>query len=565
MHAVLLIGLLGTWTAVGDFQDTPTQTPANATKADTTQEKQPNDKSKTAPKEEIKTEPPSPQTLLTEFGWANWSLVGSPRKFRQYATPPKGWFLRDLRYSPLFPNTDALVVLKSVGQPDFSADARLARAYGGTIFEGTLTRNRFFELTTDEVDESERTVGKFSLRQSVARDFAVSVKYRKDQELQFFEAGREPENQHITYQDVTAAGRVGSGYLNLSLSNWYYKDNFQAFPDTTIKSVNVGYLWEVKPTISLETSLSRLWLQQADTAKSKVDTIAINGDFSLSPLTDIEIQWRTRHLDMPNVQSAWVREQRIGSLKLAHKWRGWTGQISFKAQKVDRFRGDQSDIDTPSWHTWEGKLSGRLNRNLRMTLRGSQQVLSDQPTMITEVPSSLYWTQRDLLQFKLDGGGIDSNGYLTYSYRHWRNGARRVDLATDELTMGADWQALPSLSLFSELSYELWSGSTSVAREPTFSLFLPDTRLIVIGVNWTVNRRAFVSFSYSDAITLNANPLALPSGSTHGKYFTITGRYSLPNKCEFGLTVAPWRYSDTVTSDLSFNSAIVLLTATARF
>lgn len=563
MHTALLIALLGAWENQTELPETPA--PPSAVSASPKQETK-DQKTASSYKENSSFEgDKTPPTLLTDWGWADWGLLGSPRKFRQYATPPQGWFLRDLRYSPLLQNADALLVLKSVGQPDFSGDARIARAYGGTIFEGTLQRNRFFDPTIDDVEESRRTVGRFSLRQSLARHFALTLKYRKDEEVQSFGAGRDPEDRHTTYQDVTLGGRLGSGFLNLSLANWYYKDNLQAYPDTLLRSFHLGYLWEIKPTINLDTSLTRVWLQQAGTPQSRVDTVAVNGEVALSSLTDLELQWRTRHLSLPNVQSAWVREQRVGNLKLSHKWRGWTGQIGFKLQQSDRLRGDQSDMDTPSWQTWEGKLTGRLNRNMRMTLRGSQQVLSHPPTMITSVPDPLYWTQRDLLQFKLEGGGVDSNGYLTYSYRHWRNGARGTDLGTHEITLGTDWQALPNLSLYSELSYDLWAGSTPDTDSPTFDLFLPSNRLLVLGANWTINRRAYLSLSYSDTRTLNENPLGLAGGNTHGKYLTLTGRYRMKNKGEIGLTIAPWRYSDRVVNDLNFNATVFLVTIITRF
>ncbi len=324
MHILLMIGLLGTLTSV---EDAPAKTSPPAKEAEM------------AP----------PPAVFADYGWATWGLLGSERKFRQYATAPKGGFLRELRYAPLISNTDASLTLKSIGQPDYSVEGRIARAYGGTIWEGSLARTRFFELTSDDVDESQRTVDKFSFRQSITPDFAVSIKYRKDEERQTFGEGRDPENQNIRYEEATAAGRVGSGFLNLTLANWLYEDNLQAYPDTTAQSLNIGYLWEVKPTISLATTLSRMWIQQPATPKSRVDALAINGEVALSPMTDLELQWRSRWLDMPNIQSAWTRQQRIGSVKLAHKWRGWTGEIGLKTQKSERIRGDQSDTDVLSW------------------------------------------------------------------------------------------------------------------------------------------------------------------------------------------------------------------------
>lgn len=537
MNLLLLMGALGVLT-VGD--DAPAKTPA---------------KQEMAP----------PPTVFADYGWAEWGLLGSERKLRQYATPPAGWFLRELRYTPPLSKADASLILKAPFQEDYSAEARLATAYGKTIWEGSVSRNRFYDVALEDIEPSKRIVDTFSLHQSITPDFAVSIKYRKDEENQFFGDFRDPESQNIRYEDVTAAGRVGAGYLNINLANWLYEDNLQAYPNTTVQSARIGYLWEIKPSISLETQLSRMWIQQPDTPKSRADSLAINGDVALSPATDLELQWRSRWLDMPNVQSALTREQRIGSVKLSHKWRGWSGQIGLKAQKSERVRGDQSDIDVLSWHTWEGKLSGRLSRSLKMSVRGYQQTLGNSPVMITSEPASLYWNRRDMLQWKLDGGGVDANGYITYTYRRWSNGERGTELATRELTLGGDWQVAPTLNLFSELSYDHWSGATPSTDDPLFNQFLPDSRLVVFGLNWNVNPKTFISLSYTDAKSVNANPLLLNSGDTHSRYLTITGRYRLPHQCDLGLTIAPWRYADNANDALNFNAAVVLLTATARF
>ena len=115
----------------------------------------------------------------------------------------------------------------------------------------------------------------------------------------------------------------------------------------------------------------------------------------------------------------------------------------------------------------------------------------------------------------------DANGYLTYTYRHWSNGERGTELATRELTLGGDWQVAPALNLFSELSYDHWSGATPSTDDPPFNLFLPDSRLVVFGLNWNVNPKTFVSLSYTDAKSVNANPLLLNSGDAHSTNFNV--------------------------------------------
>ncbi len=506
--------------------------------------------------------------LRADFGWSYWKPTDTDSKLRQYATPPQGWFLRELRYAPLFTphHMDASIVAKSVGQPDYSVEGRIAWDYGNTALEGSITRNRFVEPTVTPLPDSQRTVDKIAFRHSIKRDFAISVRYRKDEEGQNFDASRDPESQSIRYENVMAAGRVGSGFLNVNASNWRYEDNRQVYPDTVGKGVHVGYQWEPNPAMGIETAVSRVWLQQADNFTSRVDTWAFNGDVALNPITDFEWRWRSRHLSMPNVQSAWVRDHRTGAAKITHRWKGWTGQLGLKITDAERLRNDASgDSDTPHWQTWEGKLAGRLNRHTRLTARASHQSLNNPPMVFTLDATPLYWSQRDNLQIKVDSSHANGSGYLLYGYRHSQNGQREVHLVTREVTAGGDWQVSPRLNLFAEFSYNAWSGASPIADYPQFNHFLSDSRLYVLGCNWTVNRRTYLTFNLTDATTFNENPLGLQDANIHAQYITLTGRYQISKRGEIGLLYAPWHYQDSLANTLNYRRAVFMLTTSTKF
>lgn len=504
---------------------------------------------------------------LVDFGWADWALSGLERKFRQYATPPRGWFLRDLRIAPLFAprKQDIFLNVKSLGQPDYSADGSVSLRFGETRLGGSLTRNRFFDVTPAFIPPSERRVDQFFVRQWVAPAFSVSMRYRQDDQKETFEPPRGPWDQSTRYRDITAGGRLGPGYLNLSLLDWQYQDRTLTLPPVFGKGLNLEYIWEPLRALGVETAFSRIWLEQAGAATSRVDTFSLNTDYALSPSTDLGIYLRQRHLDLPVVQNTWVREQRTGDFSLSHRWRGWSSRIGLRLQEAERIRSDQSFVDVPRWRTFEARLSGRLNRYLRMSLRGFDQVLTNVPVMNTQDGRSLYWNQRDMLQFRLDGRFPNLNGYLTYTNRQWRNADRRVNLNLNQVTLGGDWQVAPSLNLFSEYSLDAWAGSSEITAAPTLGNFSPDSHVTVLGLNWIINERASLSLSLTDFRTENDNPLLLRNGNTHGQFFTLNGRYQAPNGYELGLVLAPWTYDDRVVNSLNYDATVFMVTIAGRF
>ena len=64
------------------------------------------------------------------------------RKFRQYATPPRGFLLEELRYQrdSLDPRNNGFFTLKTPGQQDFLLAGRADLGYGYTQLWGDLRR-----------------------------------------------------------------------------------------------------------------------------------------------------------------------------------------------------------------------------------------------------------------------------------------------------------------------------------------------------------------------------------------------------------------------------------------
>ncbi len=510
----------------------------------------------------------NPEPIALQFGWVNWGLDGNAHKFRQYATPPRSLFLQLFRYTPSlrFPSSDAAsLVIKGLGEEDHRSEGNLDLWFGRVRTTVNLSRNRFFDPTFMLVERSQREVQEGSVKYLLTPDFALALQYRMDRQDHLFEAPRLPYHQRTRFWDAVAEGRVGEGQLSMGYADWRYFDRTLVRPNTTIKRWHARYLWEPTDSLGIEGQFARFSIKQPARPDSDVETLALSGDWSLGSGTNLSMLLRRDKLDLPVVQNAWVRERRLGIANLTHGWRGWTLQVGFRQQEAERLRRNQDFVDVPRWRTWEARLSGRLYKNWRLTLLGSTQHLTHAPTMQAADPRALFWDNRRFAQVRIEGGSPVLNGYLLLSHRRWDNDARLIELTTNTLTVGANWQASFRLSLFGEYAYEAWKAKSEMTEFPTLDNFVPNSRVTTLGLTWAIDRRTFLSTSYTEFTTHNDNPLLLRDGNYRGVFWTATLRYRFPAGYDLALTVAPWRYRDRVVDLMDYDATVVMISGSARF
>lgn len=561
MHKLLAILLIMGISAMATAQNSPPpQEPPTKQEEAPKQEEPP-------PQEEAGKPPPPPKRLTLEVGWEDWGLDGNGNRFRQYATPPRGLFLRALRYaSPILPRGhQGLFSLRAIGEDDYRAEGDAGLFYGTTRLEGYLSNNRFFDATPALVSPNDRTLQEGAIKQFLTRDFSLSVRYRMDEQDQFFEPPRSPQRQRTRYYDAIAAGRLGNGQLHLSLSNWRFFDRSGDLRDTKVDQWQIRYLWEPLQNVGLEGSFARLTVHQPSAPKGRVEILSLTGDLAAGPATDLMLTLRLDKLRFPVVQNASAREQRLAAARVTHRWNRWSAQLGLSEREVERIRGDRAFVDVPRWWTFEGRVTGRLNRQLRLTARGYTQNLRDGPPMITADPRALYFDGRRFAQVKIDGGWPDINGYASWTFHRWENDVRAVALTNNTYTVGGHWQATPVASLFAEWTYEDWRARSEIAEFPFLENFAPSSRLITLGVNWVIDSRTYVALNYTEFTSSNDNPLLLRDGNARGQLFTLNARHQFPSGHEVGLVVAPWTYRDRVVGAMNYDATVVMVTGSARF
>lgn len=511
--------------------------------------------------------PPPPKPVSVDLGWSWWNVDGSYAKFRQYATPPNSRFLRELRYiSPFWRTGDNLrLQLWSPTEDDYRLEGNFSFAFGATRIEAWTTRNRFITPVPDLLPTSERSVTETFIKQSLTPEFAVFVRYRQDGQNHYLESPRTPLLQNTRYWDAVAEGSLGNGQISIGYTDWRYFDRTNTFPDTGMERWHARYLWEVNPTLAIEGGFAQMQLRQQNRPNSRMDTLSLAGDIALSSATELALAFRQDKISLPVVQNAYLRERRSTSALLIHRWNRWSLQMGVREREAERVRADHSFVDVPRWWTVEGRLWGRLSKQLRLTVRGWDERLNDPPAMLTADPRSLYWDNRRFAQVKVDGGTEVFNGYAAYTYRRWANGARAVALNMNGLTLGGTWTPNDKLSLFAEYSSEAWTARSEVTQFPTLGNFVPNSRVSTVGINWNIDSRATLSLSYTNFVTDNDNPLLLRDANTEGRFFTANLNYRLPSGHELTLTIAPWIYRDEVVSLMDYDTHLVMLSLSGRF
>ena len=520
--------------------------------------------SKAAPAEEETK--PAARPLLVDVGWADWGFSGNNKKFQQYATPPKGLYFGDLRLEKTsFADRVQGFASFRGNEDDHVLDGRVDALSGLLRIDGFYSHNRFYEITPLDLGPSDRRIHEVTARGLLNRNFGINFVYRMDQQDLVYVPPAETLHQRSRYTELTSEGNIGNGRIGLSYSNWEYYDRTGVLPNTSVDRLQAIAVVQPSPSLSLDAQYAVRWIGQVGEAGSSADSVRLGGDWAVGGASDLTVNLRRDTYKLPNTQSAVLREQFMGSTSFLTRWPGWSLRLDANYREAQRLNGDQTRLDVPRWWTLGGRLSGRLTRQIRLTVRGSSERMSNRPMATTDVTDGLSWSARDTAQIKLDGSFKDFTGYTVYTYKRLENVDRGSVLQSDFFTAGANWQVNRRLSLFAQWDYEWWSGDATIAGPPTFQNFLPDSRVASAGLSWTMGGATSLQASITDFVTSNDNPLLLQDANIHGQSISITLLHRVPSGYEFGLTVAPWIYRDRVVGLMDYTATVVSVTAKGKF
>jgi len=534
------------------------------------QQTPPQDQSKTDDQNAQAAKTPPPLKLDVDLGWSAWGLSGNENKFRQYATAPKGLFIRDLSYQDTFlGKNDAMLDAKSPWQDDFLLNGIVRLNSGMTYIDASEQRNRFFDPDPSVLTGNERLLYQGGIRQKVTQNFGVSFQENFDEQQQNFSAPYEPLNQKTRIWNGAGQGSLWKdGFVDLSYTNIQYWDRTEVLPDTNTQTWNAGLMQQIGDTFSVNGSVAQSLIRQpgVGTDKSSVDAWSAGGEWLLGDSTSLIGQMQNEKINLPTVQNAFDKQRDMAHARLVHSFGGgWSAQFGYSKLAIERVNADHTNVDNPTWHTFDVQLTGRLSPSVRLTAKGSRETMQGVAQMETDDPLGLYWSNRWNGEIKLDATSDQINSYVVFGIHEDRNDARDVNVRNQNLTYGATFEVQPQLEFYVESSYDLWSGNTTDPANPNLGQFFPDGTTFTTGTNWTMDEHTYLSANYTLFNTNNDNPLGLPGGNVRGNFFSGSVHYKSPSGYEFGLTFAPWQYSDRLYQGMGYNTGLIQLTARAKF
>jgi hypothetical protein len=500
-------------------------------------------------------------------GWSNWAIGGNGHKFRQYATPPEGLFLRKLSLSGNFgAANDARFVAKAPGQDDYRLTGQVRLNGGTTRLIASDARNAFFDPSPADLDPSRRRMTEVFAWQKLGENFAISFRNRVDRLDKNFEPGFDPLRQRTTISNVAARGSLWhKGFVELSFTDSRYADLTGVLPDTKLQRMSAGVMQQFGDNLALSGSYARSFIRQSGVT-NKIDEWNFGGNLLLGHNTNLLLDYRNERLTLPSVLIAYDRSRQMARGRLVHRLgNGWTSQLAYTQLALERLWNDHSFVDVPRFHTFDLQVSGRLSRTARLSAKLSRQTLQGAAEMQIPDTRALYWTSRWYAQVKFNARNSIANLYAVFDWHQNRNAVREVTVERQGLLVGAEWELKPELELYAEISNNLWSGRTSDPLSPDLNDFFPDAVTFTSGMNWTVNARTWLTANYTFFNSEDANTTGAADTSVWGGFFTGSLRYRAGKDTEFGITLAPWHFVDTTIGSTGYSTGLIQVNGRVRF
>lgn len=511
--------------------------------------------------------PAAPKILAIDIGFASRAQSGHSQKLYQYSSPPMGLYLRELTLQPASMPYDGYgrLILRGYGTDDIRTDLALGFNGDATELAWSAARTRFVENTPLEVPDSSRRWEEFTLRRRVAPDFGITWHYATQNINRYMEAPREPERWRGRAWSLTAAGKAGDGSLGFTISDTRFYDRMLALPDTSIQTWRLNGVWAASPTNDISGSVAGTTFERSGSGVGRSSQVSLSGRSELGRWGDLTVTGTSERYRWPEMEGPYVQARRMVETGFATRLGTMGVRLRWQYREAERVRGDGSYLDVPKWTTVNGRLSGRLTRSIRLTIRGSSERMWQRPEMVTVDTRSAAWDGRDAFSVKLDASGDVFSGYASWSFQRRGNSLRGTNVTGGIAAAGATWNPMPRLELYGEISYETWRGRNPEAVYPTLGTFMPDSRTTSLGLSYLLGPRTFLWGGYVDTTTNNDNPLLLRDGNTRSNYFTLALRHRFAGGEEVALSVAPWTYRDKVDQNMNMTATTIVLSGRGRF
>jgi hypothetical protein len=511
--------------------------------------------------------PAAAKILTLDLGLGTWQASGNVAKLFQYASPSNGVHIRELTLQPgSFPYDGyAVLTLRGVAADDMRGDAEIGLNGARTRVWIYGLRNRFAENSPMVIPESNRKADGISVRILPAPDYSVTLNYGTENLDRYFEPPREALRRRVRFWNLDAFGSVGQGSLGVGVSDFRFYDRMLATPDTAFQSWHLTGLWSPAPEADLSGAVVGRTIERDGSGVGRSNEVALGGNVELGGVGLLSVRGQVEHMNWPLVESAQVTDRRMVESSINSRLGSMGLRVRWQYREVERVRAGGDYLDVPKLTNLSGRLSGRINDLLRVTLRGATERMWQRPQMMTTDTRSAVWDSKDDFEVRLDGTGDTIQGFAGWRFIRRGNTERGTNLTCGTASAGATWSLAPNLEVFGEISYETWRGRSEITAYPTLDNFMPDGRTTSLGLSYALGGGTYFWGGYTDAVTNNDNPLLLRDGNTHSRYLTLMLRHRFAAGEEISLSVAPWTYRDEADPRMNMTATTFVVSGRSRF
>lgn len=503
---------------------------------------------------------PEPRVKLNSvtLGYTSRRLSGDARRLNQFGNVPQGFAIDELSlFSPWTPTAPyGRLVVRSLFDEDYLVMGQGIFLDGRLNFKGSYVRRGYFDVAIGPTNESSDKIADFTLQASIAPNLGAYLTYRNSERNLEFAPPKGPFQNKTKTITTGIGGKFFGGYGEFNYADRRFEDPFGFQPTTEQRTFSGSYSMDVGSVLNLGVNGSFSRIMQVGRADSTVKNWGFGGTLDLGERTYLTFDLNRQDIELPNILNSYDRKRLNTSARLVHRQGGWLTQFGFRHRENERVRKDHTFVDVPAWNTYDVKISGKLSKEARLTLRGSWDDLLRSAVPQTLDTNQLIYDDQAMIQAKVDGGTDSTSAFVAYTYRFRQNKQRGMEFNWHNISIGGS-QVLSATALgYAELSFDRFSAKSN-GDIPLTGLndYFADSATFTIGFDLTASDKDHFAASWNTYSTNNV----------YGSDISVNYRRTISSDQSMELTLAPWRQDDRLFGFNGYRATIFSAKFTVKF
>ena len=511
------------------------------------------------PGDEEKAEPdPKVKLNSVTLGYTTRKHSGDERRLNQFGNVPSGFAVDELTlFSPWSPSSPyGKLVVRNLFDDDYLVMGQGIFLDGRVNFKGSYLKRGYYDVPIGPSNESDDKIANFSLQASIAPNLGAFFTYTNSERKLEFAPPKGPFQNKTKTIGTGIGGKFFGGYGEFTYSDRRFEDPLGFQPTTAQRTFNGSYNIDLGPAVNLGVTGSYSRIMQTGLADSIIKNLGLNGSVDLGEKTYLTFDMNRQDIELPNILNSYDRKRLNTSARLVHKQGGWLTQFGFRHRENERVRKDHTFVDVPSWNTYDVRISGKLSKEARLTLRGSWDDLTSSAVPQTLDTNQLIYDDQAMAQVKVDGGSDNTTAFFAYTFRFRQNKQRGMEFNWHNISVGGSQVMSPTVLGYAEFSFDRFSAKSN-GDIPLTGLndYFADSTTFTMGFDITASDKDHFAASWNTYSTNNV----------YGSDFSVNYRRQIASDQSMELTLAPWRQDDRLFGFNGYKATIFSAKFTVKF